>query len=191
MSVMRGAYLLNSRAAMAVGIAAEAALLFFVITRIKRLKDVLPSKTLARIFRAEIDVYRYAFGQPLLGTRTTHTGGSRTDALCFTHEIRLDLHGTQRLRDGLNNAVARSFAALPLVVDADRIKLRKGLLASLNIPRTAIASVPRKQESPPATRGSRCLPIPRYGSRSTAPYASGCRWDSRGKCGARRSRLTI
>jgi len=40
-------------------------------------------------------------------------------------------------------AVARSFSALPIVVDAQAVTLRKGMLASMYVPRDAIASVTR------------------------------------------------
>jgi len=41
-------------------------------------------------------------------------------------------------------AMARSFSALPLVVDAEGITLRKGLLSALYVPRDAIAAVSRE-----------------------------------------------
>jgi hypothetical protein len=43
-------------------------------------------------------------------------------------------------------AVARSFAALPIVVDAQGITLRRGMLGSMYVPREAIASISRKDD---------------------------------------------
>ena len=42
-------------------------------------------------------------------------------------------------------AVARSFNTLPILVDAQNITLRRGMLASLNVPRASIASVSREE----------------------------------------------
>jgi hypothetical protein len=44
-------------------------------------------------------------------------------------------------------AVARSFNALPIVVESEVITLRRGMLASMYIPRDAIASISRKPDT--------------------------------------------
>ena len=166
-SILRGAYLLNSRAGMVMGIAVEAALVIFIITRVKRLEDLLPSKTLARIARAEIDVYRYAFGrlkrpELLEGAQafTIHESSGAASlfwllALLTPVEAAgmhfllptklawivtaLSVYGAIWMI-----AVARSFSALPIIVDTQGVTLRRGMMASMYIPREAIASVSSK-----------------------------------------------
>lgn len=163
-SLMRGAYMLNSRAATIAGIVAEVALVGFVVTQGKRIKDVLPSATLARIACAELDVYRYAFGRtkPAAlpeGTRTftIHEASGATSlfwmlafltpfeaaAMHFLLPTKLasilmalSIYGAIWMI-----AVARSFRALPILVDSQSVTLRRGMLASLKVPRTSIASV--------------------------------------------------
>ena len=167
-SLMRGAYMLNSRAATIAGIAAEVALVAFVVTRVKRLEDVLPSATLARIARAELDVYRYAFGRtkPAAlpeGTHafTVHESSGATSlfwmlafltpfeaaAMHFLLPTKLAWILTALSIYGAiwMIAVARSFNALPILVDAQSITLRRGMLASLKVPRASIASVSRQE----------------------------------------------
>ena len=165
-SGLRGAYLLPSRYGMAIGGVAELALVVIVATRIKRIEDLLPSKTLARIVRAELDVYRYALGRNRklvlpAGARafTIHeaTGAASLFWLlalltpieaAIMHWMlpaklawiftALSVYGALWMI-----AVARSFTALPIVVDAQGVTLRRGMLASLHVPREAIASVAR------------------------------------------------
>jgi hypothetical protein len=168
LSLIRGAYLLSSRTGMFIGIAAEAALVLFIVTKVRRIEDVLPSKTLARIARAEIDVYRYAFGlskkaELPTGARafTIHEASGAASLFwllaCLTpieagavHFIlpaklawiltALSIYGAIWMI-----AVARSFTALPIIVDDRGITLRRGMLTSMYVPREAIASVARKE----------------------------------------------
>lgn len=170
LSVIRGAYLLPSRAGMLLGVATEAGLIIYIATKVKRIEDLLPSKTLARIARAEIDVYRYAFGGskpgPLAaGTRafTIHESSGAASLFwlmaCLTpveagliHFIlptklawimtALSIYGAVWMI-----AVARSFNALPILVDSEGISLRRGMLASMYIPRDAIASISNKPDA--------------------------------------------
>jgi hypothetical protein len=168
LSVIRGAYLLSSRTGMFIGIAAEAALVVFIVTKVGRIEDLFPSKTLARIARAEIDVYRYAFrrsnkAELPTGARafTIHEASGAASLFwllaCLTpieagaiHFIlpvklawimtALSIYGAVWMI-----AVARSFTALPIIVEARGITLRRGMLMSMYIPREAIASIARKE----------------------------------------------
>jgi len=169
-SVLRGAYLLPFRVGMIIGIAVEAALVVFIVTRVKRVEDVLPSKTMARILRAEIDVYRYAFGpsKPLdlpegAHAFTIHQSSGAASlfwllafltpieaaAMHFLLPVKLAwiLTALSVYSAIWMIAVARSFSALPIVVDAQGITLRKGMMASLYIPRDAIESLSRNQQN--------------------------------------------
>ena len=169
-SLLRGAYLLPSRAGLMVGLAVEAALVILIATRVKRIEEVLPSKTMARIVRAEIDVYRFAFGrtQPFAPTPGAHaftiheSSGAATlfwllacltpieaGAVHFLLPVKLawifsavSVYGAVWMV-----AVARSLSRLPIIVDAQGVTLRKGMLASMYVPRDAIASVSRQQPS--------------------------------------------
>jgi hypothetical protein len=165
LSVIRGAYLLSSTTGMLIGSAAEAALVVFIATKVRSIDDLFPSKTLARIARAEIDVYRYAFGSSKaelpIGARafTIHESNGAASLFwvlaCLTpieagvvHFIlptklawiltALSIYGAIWMI-----AVARSFNALPIVVDAQGIRLRRGMMASMYVPREAISSVSR------------------------------------------------
>ena len=165
-SVMRGAYVLNSRLGMIAGGLAEVALVVFVATRVKRIEDVLPSATLARIARAELDVYRYAFGrlQPAElaeGARafTIHESSGAVGLIwvvaLLTPFEAVGMHFLLPVKMAWiltafsvygaiwMIAVARSFGALPMVVDGEGVMLRRGMMASLYVPREAIESVSR------------------------------------------------
>jgi hypothetical protein len=143
-SLLRGAYLLPSAA-----MVAEVGLVVFMATQVKRL-------------RAEIDVYRYAFGlsSPLVLPEsakafTIHeaSGGAMlfwvialltpVDAglMHFLLPVKLAWILTAMSAYGAvwMIAMARSFAALPIVV---------GMMSSLYIPSEAIASVSREGGDP-------------------------------------------
>ena len=166
-SVMRGAYMLpNGRVGILVGIVAEVALVMFVITRVKSIEDLLPSATLARIARAEIDVYRYAFIRPHAtlpeGARAFTIHESSGAATLFwmlallTPVEAVGLHFLLPIKlawilTALSIysaiwliAVARSFSALPIVVNQQGISLRRGMMASMYVPREAIEGVSRQ-----------------------------------------------
>lgn len=166
LSVLRGAYTLSSQAGSTIAICAEAALFLLLVFGRKSLVDSIPGLSL---LRAELAVLRYAFGRlkpdvPFASKAFTIHENSGGALLFFVvagltpveagvlHLILPKPLSWVMLALSLYSAlwliaIGRSFAALPILVDAEGITLRKGLLASIRIPKSAIRSVSRTQTS--------------------------------------------
>lgn len=162
LSLLRGACLLSPRLATATAIAAEGAIVVLLLSRARRLDQLLPSKTLARVLQSEIDVLRYAFASaPRVDAKakafTIHeaSGGAALFWLLAAvtpveaGALHLIVHAKWVwIATALSLysavwmiAIARSFDALPITVDSEGVTLRRGILATLRIPKDAITSI--------------------------------------------------
>ena len=208
-SILRGVYLLPSRASMIIGIAVEvhwpsswrraSSASKTAAIENTRADPARGDRRLPLRFRAlEAAGLPKAHGpsrstkraEPhfVLDARPVDSRRSGGDALFLSVKLAWTLTALSAYSAIWMVAVARSFTALPLLVDAQGIALRRGMMASLYVPRDVIQSVSRTQEPTTLTLALPCLPIPPCGSPSIDPSRFNSRWVSLVRFTVRRSR---